>query len=85
MVFNKNIYKVEAYLELGMNRNQNLFSKMMNAKNVDEIYSVFSKVKASEYWNNHFSFGKISPVESQKYLTKDFIDLVILNAVLPFK
>lgn len=66
-------------------KNQNLFSKMMNAKNVEEIYSVFSKVKASEYWDHHFSFGKISTVESEKYLTKDFIDLVILNAVLPFK
>ncbi len=65
--------------------NQNLFSKLISAKNTDEIYSVFENVKASEYWNNHFNFGKISPVESEKSLTKDFVQLVLINAVLPLK
>lgn len=64
---------------------QNLFSKLMSAKNSDELRNIFSTVKASEYWDSHFNFGKVSSVISEKYLTKEFIDLVILNAVLPLK
>lgn len=63
----------------------NLFSKIIAAKSIDDLYSTFDDISASEYWDNHFSFGKISPVESQKLLSKDFIDLIIINAILPMK
>jgi len=63
----------------------NLFSKIIEAKTIDDLYLIFDKVSASEYWDNHFNFGKISPVESQKLLSKDFIDLIIINAILPIK
>lgn len=66
-------------------QNQNLFSKLINAKNIDEIYQIFNKVKASEYWDIRFNFGKISPVQGEKTLTKDFIELILINAVLPLK
>ena len=65
--------------------NQNLFSKLVLVKNIDEIKAIFSHVKASDYWNNRFNFGKISPVEGEKYLTAEFIDLILINTVLPFK
>ncbi len=65
--------------------NQNLFSKLILAKNIDEIKGIFEGVKASEYWNNRFNFRKISPVEGEKSLTEDFVNLIIINAVLPFK
>ena len=65
--------------------NQNLFSKLVYAKSIGEIYKIFDEVKASDYWNNRFNFGKISSVEGEKTLTKDFVDLVLLNAVLPIK
>lgn len=65
--------------------NQNLFSKVMTAKNIREIVAVFRNVKASPYWNDHFNFSKISASVSEKYLTDDFISLLIINAVLPLK
>ncbi|AZA79139.1 DUF2851 family protein [Chryseobacterium sp. G0186] len=65
-------------------RQQNLFSKIMDAENLNELYEVFKSVKASEYWDFHFNFGTISKVQP-KVLSKDFIDLVILNTVLPLK
>ncbi|QOW11354.1 DUF2851 family protein [Kaistella flava (ex Peng et al. 2021)] len=65
--------------------NQNLFSKLINAKNIDEIHQLFNKVKASEYWDHRFNFGKISSVHGEKTLTKDFVELVLINAVLPLK
>jgi len=62
---------------------QNLFSRVINAKGVGEIYSVF-KVAASEYWDNHYTFGKVSDKHSKK-LTRKFVDLLIVNTVLPIK
>ncbi|WP_276875833.1 DUF2851 family protein [Chryseobacterium joostei] len=63
---------------------QNLFSKIMDAESVDELYDIFKSVKASEYWDCHFNFGVISKVQP-KTLSKDFIDLLILNSILPLK
>ena len=67
------------------NSQPNLFSKIIEAKTIDDLYLIFENISASEYWDNHFNFGKISPVESQKLLSKDFIDLIIINAILPIK
>lgn len=61
----------------------NLFSKLIEAKGIDDLYKIFEDVKASEYWDNHFNFGKISAVDSKKLLSRDFIDLIIINTVLP--
>jgi len=63
----------------------NLFSKIMEAKTVDDLYLIFENISASEYWDNRFNFGKISPVEGQKLLSKDFVELIIINAILPVK
>ena len=66
-------------------QNQNLFSKLINIKNIEEINQLFSTVKASEYWDHRFNFGKISPVQGEKSLTKEFVELILINAVLPLK
>lgn len=65
--------------------NQNLFSRLMFAKNIREIYSVFENVKAGEYWNTRYNFGKTSTVEGEKILTEEFINLILINAVLPLR
>ncbi|WP_374440989.1 DUF2851 family protein [Epilithonimonas sp.] len=67
------------------NSQQNLFSKFIEAKTIDDLYGIFKDVRASEYWDNRFNFGKISSIVGKKYLTPDFIDLIIINTVLPLK
>ncbi|MFP3594509.1 DUF2851 family protein [Chryseobacterium sp. SIMBA_038] len=67
------------------NQHHNLFSKVIFAKSFDELFEIFKNVKASEYWDTHFNFRKISTVNQPKTLTKDFIELIILNAILPLK
>lgn len=64
-------------------QSQNLFSKVIHASDLGEIYSLFD-VSASTYWNDHFTFGKTSK-KSVKRLTKKFIDLLIINSLLPLK
>ena len=63
----------------------NLFSKVISAKTIGNFYAFFDQISASEYWDHHFNFGKTSAVFQQKILTKDFQDLVIINALLPVK
>ncbi|MFP3599432.1 DUF2851 family protein [Chryseobacterium sp. SIMBA_029] len=64
---------------------QNIFSKVITAKNSEELFSIFKDSSASEYWDNHFNFGKISNSNYPKVVSKDFVDLIILNTILPLK
>jgi hypothetical protein len=66
-------------------QHQSLFSKIINSKNSEELFEIFKNVKASEYWDHHFNFGKISKIDQPKILSKDFIELIILNTILPLK
>ena len=63
--------------------NQSLFDEVINANSTEELYKLFD-VSASEYWSDHFTFGKLSK-KSTKKLTKKFIDLLIINTILPLK
>lgn len=64
-------------------KRQNLFSSVLAATSLEELYALF-KVSASSYWNDHFTFGKTSKT-SVKRLTVQFIDLLIINSLLPLK
>ena len=66
-------------------QHQNLFSKIINAENPENLIEVFKNIKASDYWNNRFNFGRISTVDQPKVLTKDFSELIVLNTILPLK
>ncbi|WP_055443095.1 DUF2851 family protein [Lacinutrix himadriensis] len=60
-----------------------LFSKIINATTKAEIYNLFA-VTTSSYWENHFTFGKVSKT-SKKRITKSFIDLLIINTIVPIQ
>ncbi len=64
-------------------KRQNLFSRVIHASQLETLYELFD-VSASAYWNDHFTFGKKSK-KSIKRLTKSFIDLLIINTLLPLK
>ena len=63
-------------------RCQNLFSELIEIKNIEDFYTIFS-VKGHHFWSNHYTFNKTSKPYS-KYVTKSFIDLVLINTVIPF-
>jgi len=65
------------------NRHQNLFSKIITAVSLDEIYDIF-KVSVSSYWQSHYQFDKQSP-KKKKQLAKAFIDLIIINTIVPIR
>jgi len=64
-------------------KHQNLFSKIISIKTVQNVYELFN-VSASSYWHNHYQFDKES-TKKGKSLSKSFLDLVIINTVIPIQ
>lgn len=62
---------------------QNLFSKINTSTTVKSIYETFD-VSASDYWQNHYQFDKESPKKKKK-LSKSFVDLIIINTIIPLQ
>jgi len=58
-----------------------LFSKVLNVKNLKDYYAIFSN-GTSEFWKTHYNFNAISK-RSVKSLTKSFIDLLLINTIVP--
>lgn len=62
---------------------QNLFSTLMSLTKIEDYYTLF-KVEASPYWATHYSFTSTHKAKSKK-LTKSFIDLLLINTIIPLK
>lgn len=61
----------------------NIFSKSMGSKTLDDIYQAF-EITVDPYWEDHYTFGKVSKKRMKKF-SKKFIDLVIINTLVPLK
>jgi hypothetical protein len=64
-------------------RHQNLFSKLMYINNKEEFYRLFS-FTIQEFWKTHFTFESVSK-KSLKKVSKSFIDLLLINTVIPLR
>lgn len=62
---------------------ENLFSRIVETPSSDDLYDLLD-VPSSPYWEDHFTFGKRSPT-SKKTLSKNFIDLLVINTIIPLK
>ena len=61
----------------------NLFGVLIEAKTTEEFGKLFN-ISASSYWDNHYTFGKESKPR-KKTLTKSFIQLILINTIVPLK
>lgn len=66
-----------------LHQHQNLFSKVIEIDSVKAFYDLF-KINTSEFWETHYTFGKQSK-SSKKILSRSFIDLLLINTLLPIK
>lgn len=64
-------------------KEQNLFSKVVALKSKGAFYDLFA-VQASTFWDTHYNFGKTHAAKPKK-VSKSFIDLVLINTILPLK
>lgn len=61
----------------------NIFAHIIEIDTLKEFYNFFN-CSASEYWDSHYNFG-VSSSKRKKKLSRNFIDLLIINTVLPIK
>ncbi len=64
-------------------KNKSLFNHIIQADTIDEIYELFD-VDTSSFWKNHYTFDKQS-TSRRKNFTKSFIDLILINTIIPLK
>lgn len=64
-------------------QHQNLFYKIISCTSLSSIYELF-KLSPSKYWQSHYQFDKTSPDKIKK-LSTSFIDLLMINTIIPFK
>ena len=62
---------------------QHLFSKLMHISKKDDFYQIFN-FTISDFWQTHYTFEKVSK-KSPKRITKSFVDLILINTILPLK
>ena len=62
---------------------QNLFSKVIEINTIEGFYDLFT-ISTSKFWETHYTFEKESK-KSIKRLTKSFIDLLLVNTIIPLK
>ncbi len=79
-----------AQLAALVHQSSHLFSKMVTPMPVADLRKLF-EVSVSDYWRTHFVFDTPSPknrdastVYSEKHISKETIDLLLINVVAPF-
>lgn len=60
----------------------NIFDQCIEAKSIEEIKSLLN-ASISEYWMQHYNFGKTTQAIKSPHLSDDFKDRLIINAILP--
>ena len=72
-----------AQLAMLYHQQDNLFSKIIDINKLEDFYTVFN-IETNEYWQTHYQLDKES-VKKKKKLSKSFIDLIIINTIIPIQ
>ena len=72
-----------AQLAVVYSRSLNLFSTLIEAQSLDQIHTLFEGA-TSKFWETHYTFEKTSK-STPKKLTKAFINLLVINTIVPIK
>lgn len=62
---------------------QNLFSKIIEIETIEDYYSLFD-IGTSAFWETHYTFETVSKKRTKK-LSKAFVDLLLINTIIPLK
>lgn len=75
--------RISQFVEF-VHKHPSLFFELIEIKTLKDYYSFFD-TKAHPYWKDKYVFGKTSTKISPKKMSKTFINLLLINVVLPFK
>lgn len=59
-----------------------LLSQILETQELKKVMALFD-VEASSYWDTHYRFGIVCETEQTKKLGKSFIELLIINTIIP--
>lgn len=62
---------------------RSLFSRLMNTNDLELFYGIL-KIGVSTYWKTHYSFTSSTDSKDRK-LTKSFMDLLLINTIIPLQ
>ena len=63
-------------------KSTHLLSKILETENLESLKEFF-RLGTSEYWVNHYTFGKKSKAREKQFGARSF-DLVLINTIVPF-
>ncbi|CAL2105995.1 conserved hypothetical protein [Tenacibaculum sp. 190524A02b] len=72
-----------AQLIMLLHQHQNLFSQLMKYEKIVDFYKCL-KVEVDTFWQKHYTFQTTSKT-SLKRITESFIDLLLINTILPLR
>lgn len=70
-----------AQLAAMLHQSSHLFSKLLEASEVDEVKQLF-QVTANDFWHYHYTFAQASPFK-KKTLGAESIDNIVINTIIP--
>ncbi len=62
---------------------QHLFGRVMNTNDVEGFYEIFNG-NTSVFWDTHYTF-KNETTSRKKNVTKSFVDLILINTIVPLR
>ncbi len=65
-----------------IHRSSGLFAQVLHCSSTDALLALF-RTHASEYWDRHYRFGKVS-MSHPKKMGDDSVSLILVNTVVPF-
>ncbi|MDR1730068.1 MAG: DUF2851 family protein [Prevotellaceae bacterium] len=65
-----------------IHRSSKLFSRLMETGDLTKLHHFF-RYGTSAYWENHYTFGEISP-KRKKVIGEESINILLINTVSPF-
>lgn len=64
-------------------RRDHLFSEVIKTENPEDLKELF-KAEAAAFWRTHYTFSKTHP-ERKKQLSNNFLNLLVINSLVPLK
>jgi len=71
-----------AQLAMLIHQSSALFSQILETENLEDLRKLFD-VSASEYWNTHYSFNKVSKDNHVKKLGETAFNNLVINTIAP--
>lgn len=71
-----------AQLAMLIHHSSALFSRILETEDLEELRKLFN-ISASEYWNTHYSFNKLSKDNHSKTLGETAFNNLVINTIVP--